>query len=87
MSAIVAAKVTRRFGPVTAVDGVSLEVQAGEVVGLIGANGAGKTTLMRVLLGLLDPHGGFVQLAGGPPSRITVDESATYPKDSACGRT
>ncbi|MDP8971235.1 MAG: ABC transporter ATP-binding protein [Actinomycetota bacterium] len=71
MSAIVAAEVTRRFGTVTAVEGVSLEVQAGEVVGLIGANGAGKTTLMRVLLGLLDPHGGFVQLAGGPPSRLT----------------
>ncbi len=71
MSAIVADGVTRRFGPVTAVDDVSLEVRAGEVVGLIGANGAGKTTLIRMLLGLLEPHAGRVLLAGGPPSRRT----------------
>jgi ABC-type multidrug transport system ATPase subunit len=60
---------TRRFGDFTAVDDVSMEVRAGEVVGLIGANGAGKTTLMRLLLGLLTTSEGHVELLGGPPDR------------------
>jgi ABC-2 type transport system ATP-binding protein len=63
--------VTRRFGAFTAVDRVSVEVRAGEVVGLLGANGAGKTTLIRMLLGLLPPTAGEVLLFGRPPSRET----------------
>jgi ABC-type multidrug transport system ATPase subunit len=60
---------TRRFGDVTAVDGVDLVVGSGEVVGLIGANGAGKTTLIRMILGLLRPTEGAVSLFGEAPSR------------------
>ena len=63
--------VTRRFGSLLAVDGVDLEVRAGEVVGMVGANGAGKTTLIRMLLGLLHPSAGQVRLLGEPPSRRT----------------
>jgi ABC-2 type transport system ATP-binding protein len=66
-----AAGATRRFGELTVVDRVDLEVAAGEVVGLIGANGAGKTTLIRMLLGLLAPTAGRVRLFGQPPSRRT----------------
>lgn len=62
--AIVAKKLTRRFGRFTAVDGVSLEVHAGEIVGLLGANGAGKSTLMRMLTGLLPPTSGSAEVAG-----------------------
>ena len=61
--------VTRRFGTFTAVDNVSMHVQPGEVVGLLGANGAGKTTLIRMLLGLLPVTSGGVELLGGPPDR------------------
>ena len=60
---------TRRFGDFTAVDAVTMAVRPGEVVGLLGANGAGKTTLIRLLLGLLAPTEGAVELLGGPPDR------------------
>jgi ABC-2 type transport system ATP-binding protein/ribosome-dependent ATPase len=63
--------VTRLFGRFTAVEGVDLTIAPGEVVGLLGANGAGKTTLIRLLLGLLRPTAGHVELFGRAPSRAT----------------
>lgn len=66
---LVAERVTRRFGDVTAVDDVSIEVRPGEVVGLLGSNGAGKTTLIRMLLGLLPASAGRVAMFGDTPSR------------------
>jgi ABC-2 type transport system ATP-binding protein len=54
----------KRFGAVTAVDGVSFSVGAGEVVGLLGPNGAGKTTTLHMLLGLVTPDAGSVRLFG-----------------------
>jgi ABC-2 type transport system ATP-binding protein len=63
--------VSRRFGRFTAVREVSLRVEPGEIVGLLGANGAGKTTLIRMLLGLLPASGGTIALFGEPPSRGT----------------
>lgn len=56
--------VTRRFGPLLALDQVSLEVEAGEIVGLVGQNGAGKTTLVSVISGLVRPDAGRVQVDG-----------------------
>ena len=60
---------TKRFGTTTAVDNVTLTVDSGEIVGLLGANGAGKTTVMRMLMGLLSPTAGEVSLFGAVPSR------------------
>ncbi len=61
---LVAEGLVRRFGSVTAVDGVSFEVWPGEVVGLLGPNGAGKTTVLRMLAGILTPGAGRVIVRG-----------------------
>ena len=53
-----------RYGSATALDGVSLEVEPGEMVALVGPNGAGKTTLLNAICGLLRPAAGEVRLAG-----------------------
>ena len=59
--------VTRRFGDLTAVDGLTVEVQAGEIFGLLGPNGAGKTTALNLITGLLRRHGGQVRVLGFDP--------------------
>lgn len=59
----------RRYGDLTAVDGISFSVERGEMFGLIGPDGAGKTTTLRVVLGLLAPHGGTVRTCGLDPIR------------------
>src|SRR4030042_943695 len=56
--------ITKRFGPITAVDGISFEVQKGEVVGFLGPNGAGQTPAMRILTGFIPANEGTAQLAG-----------------------
>jgi ABC-2 type transport system ATP-binding protein len=55
---------TKRFGPVVAVTGLSLVVQPGEVLGFLGPNGAGKSTTMKVLTGFLSPDEGSVRICG-----------------------
>ena len=65
MATLIEAKdLRKRFGTIHAVDGVSLNVSAGEVLGFLGPNGAGKSTTMRMLTGFLEADSGSVQLAG-----------------------
>src|SRR4051794_36386217 len=55
---------TKRFGTLTAVDNLTLSVEAGEFFGCLGPNGAGKSTTIRMLCGLLRPDAGRIQVAG-----------------------
>ncbi len=64
---LVTRELTKRFGSVTALAGVDLEVAPGEVHGFLGPNGAGKSVTIRVLLGLLRRSGGHVEVLGGDP--------------------
>jgi ABC-2 type transport system ATP-binding protein len=63
---IVVRGLTKRFGPVTAVDGLSFAVEPGSVTGFLGPNGAGKTTTLRMLLGLVSPDAGSATIGGRP---------------------
>ncbi|MEN1972316.1 ABC transporter ATP-binding protein [Luteimonas sp. MJ204] len=60
------------YGKVAALDGVDLELHAGQVLALLGANGAGKTTAISLLLGLLEPDGGSARLFGRSPSELVA---------------
>jgi ABC-2 type transport system ATP-binding protein len=62
--AVLTAGLVRRFGSLTAVDGLNLEVRRGEIYGFLGPNGAGKSTLLRVLCTLLRPSAGHAIVAG-----------------------
>ncbi|WP_300400429.1 ATP-binding cassette domain-containing protein, partial [uncultured Nocardioides sp.] len=66
---IVIQGLVKTFGSTRALDGLDLEVRAGEVHGFLGPNGAGKSTAIRVLLGLLRSDAGAVSLLGGDPWR------------------
>jgi ABC-2 type transport system ATP-binding protein len=66
VTAVRTSRLVKRFGATVAVDQVDLELAAGEVRGLLGPNGAGKTTLLRMLLGLIRPDAGEIELLGQP---------------------
>ncbi|MFS8524954.1 MAG: ABC transporter ATP-binding protein [Limnochordales bacterium] len=77
--------IVTHYGPVEALKGISLEVQPGEIVTLIGANGAGKTTTLRTLSGLVRPTRGSIQYEGrelttAPPERIVEMGIAHVPE-------
>ncbi len=64
MAIIEASGLTKQYGRVTAVDGLSFTVEAGQVVGFLGPNGAGKTTALRMLVGLVRPDSGSATICG-----------------------
>jgi len=62
------------YGPVRALDSVSLSAAEGEITAVLGANGAGKTTLLRTISGLVRPTGGSVSLAGRDLGRVSTED-------------
>ena len=71
----------KHFGPVTALEDVSLDLRTGEVIGLVGENGAGKSTLMKILGGVLAPSSGEIVLDGSRTS-LPTDVPAPSPPAS-----
>ena len=85
-------RLVKRFGPVTALDGLSFTVRPGQVTGFLGPNGAGKTTTMRIILGLDSPTSGHALVGGQPYQGIVrplhqvgslLDAGAVHPGRSA----
>jgi branched-chain amino acid transport system ATP-binding protein len=75
-AALTAAGVTKRFGGLVAVDGMSFELPEKQVLGLIGPNGSGKTTMMNLISGALHPTSGAVSLYGEPITGIGASKVA-----------
>ena len=76
MSTLRAASLRKRFKSRTVVDGVSLEVASGEVVGLLGPNGAGKTTCFYMIVGLVPADAGRIELDGRELTRLPIHRRA-----------
>jgi ABC-2 type transport system ATP-binding protein len=73
--------VTRLFGDFIAVDHLTFSIDEGQVVGFLGANGAGKTTTLRMILDILRPTSGTIEVLGGPPGRDKASEVGFLPEE------
>ncbi|MCY3593083.1 MAG: ABC transporter ATP-binding protein [Acidobacteria bacterium] len=79
------ADLTKHYGPIRAVDGISFEVRRGDVLGFLGPNGAGKTTAMKMITGFLEPDRGSITVAGVDVAadRLAVSRRIGYlPEDA-----
>jgi ABC-2 type transport system ATP-binding protein len=76
--AVEARDVRKHFGPVTALDGLTLSVNAGEIYGLLGPNGSGKTTFIRALAGLVRPDAGEISVLGQTPRAAVASGGVGY---------
>jgi len=81
MPAVELTQITKTFGPVKAVDGVTFSIEKGELFGLLGPNGAGKTTCIRCMLDIFKPDAGTVAVLGGPMSEAKKDHIGYMPEE------
>jgi Cu-processing system ATP-binding protein len=78
MKSLILSQITKRFGETLALDAVTLAVAAGERVALLGHNGAGKSTMMKIVLGLLPPSAGQVDVMGHAPGSAAARAAVAY---------
>jgi ABC-2 type transport system ATP-binding protein len=78
---LVVDSISKRFGTVLALDGVSFRVDPGRIFGLLGANGAGKTTCMRIVLDILRPDSGAITWQGQPNTSLPRDTWGYLPEE------
>lgn len=81
MSTIQVENITKSFGTQRAVDGVTFDVNPGEIFGLLGPNGAGKTTTIRILLDIFKADSGRVSILGGPMTEAKKDRIGYLPEE------
>jgi len=74
-------EISKSFGTVQAVNGVSFDVQQGEIFGLLGPNGAGKTTSIRIILDIFKPDSGSVSVLGGPMTEQKKNKIGYLPEE------
>lgn len=74
--------VTKRFGGVTALEGVDLDAWAGEVLAIVGDNGAGKSTLIKILTGVLQPTAGTIAMDGAPLAMTSHSDAIAHGIDA-----
>ena len=83
MARIEISNLTKKFGDLTALDDVTVSLEKGQIVGLLGPNGSGKTTLIKILNGLLRPEAGSVTINGSSPGVETKKVVAYLPDRNA----
>lgn len=83
MAQITITDLTKRFGNMTALENIALEVEKGQIVGLLGPNGSGKTTLIKIMTGLLQPTSGNITINGKEPGIETKKIVAYLPDRNA----
>ncbi|WP_022899097.1 ATP-binding cassette domain-containing protein [Humibacter albus] len=71
-------EISKSFGPVSALEGVTLHLEPGEVLGLVGSNGAGKSTLVKIITGYYQPDGGRIWVDGEPVEFKSVDDARAH---------
>src|SRR3954464_10277083 len=81
MEALKLAGVIKRFGDFTAVDDLSFAVEEGEVFGFLGGNGAGKTTSLRMVLDIIRPTEGRIEVLGRAPGRTNAPDIGFLPEE------
>ncbi|MGH7101413.1 MAG: ATP-binding cassette domain-containing protein, partial [Acetobacteraceae bacterium] len=76
--AIRAEGIVKRFGSITALNGISIHVNRGEMLGILGDNGAGKSTLIKCLTGFHQPDAGQIYVDGEPVTLDSVDRARSF---------